>query len=268
MGEWVVEKTSGVTAFYDIDTPVTIAGLERGDLDYLSRNLIPRYQLYLSFTGGSILERIEREFGSPRARPLYCSVDPALYFPEACDTEWDLGYLGTYSADRQPTLEELLMDPARAGRTLVLSWRVRSIRIRSPGRRTWQRIVHLSPADHRHFYCQQRFTLNVTRQEMVKAGYSPSVRLFEAAACGIPIISDCWEGLETIFEIGEEILIARTGPDVLRYLREMPERNGLRSPSARAVRVLNEHTSAHRAAELESYALECLSTSERGLADV
>jgi spore maturation protein CgeB len=107
LGKWVVETAGGVTAFYDIDTPVTLAAVERRDSFYLSADLIRKYQLYLSFTGGPILERLEREHGAPMARALYCAVDADLYRPLALPTRWDLGYMGTYSADRQQVLQEL-----------------------------------------------------------------------------------------------------------------------------------------------------------------
>jgi spore maturation protein CgeB len=258
VGEWVTSHARGVTAFYDIDTPVTLARLERNELEYLSPALIPRYDLYLSFTGGPTLRRLEQEFGSPRARALYCSVDPALYFPEACEPRWDLGYLGTYSVDRQPPLDRLMLAAARRwpeGRMVVAGPQY-------PGSIAWpanvSRIEHLSPAEHRAFYNQQRFTLNITRMDMVKAGYSPSVRLFEAAACGTPIISDPWEGLETVLEIGSEILISRGTEDTLRHLREISEEER-RAISERArARILREHTAAHRAAELEGQLFELL----------
>jgi spore maturation protein CgeB len=123
VGEWVTRIAEGVTAFYDIDTPVTLAKLARGETEYLAPSLIPRYRLYLSFTGGPTLERLERDFGSPQARALYCSVDPTLYHPEPAERRWDLGYMGTFSADRQPPLERLLLEPARrwpAGRFVVV----------------------------------------------------------------------------------------------------------------------------------------------------
>src|SRR5439155_25459964 len=113
IGQWVTQVAQGLTAFYDIDTPVTLAGLARGDIDYLSRALIRRYHLYLSFTGGPTLDFLEQRYGAPLARPLYCSVDPALYFPSAQPKRWDVGYMGTYSDDRQPALERLMVDPAR-----------------------------------------------------------------------------------------------------------------------------------------------------------
>jgi spore maturation protein CgeB len=255
VGEWVTETAEGLTAFYDIDTPVTLAKLEGGDFEYLSPHLIPRYDLYLSFTGGPTLRRIEKKYRSPMARALYCSFDPEHYFPEKQRIRWDLGYLGTYSDDRQPTVERLLLEPARKwaeGRFIVagpqypedIAWP-----------RNVKRVSHLAPAGHRKFYNSQRFALNVTRAAMIRAGWSPSVRLFEAAACGVPILSDWWDGLDSLFEPEREILIAESGADVLRVLRKVDGRPiGLRARE----RVLAEHTAAHRARELEGYVAEAL----------
>jgi spore maturation protein CgeB len=122
VGEWVTRTARGLTAFYDIDTPVTLAKLARGDYEYLAPELIPRYQLYLSFTGGPALAQLERHYDAPRARSLYCAIDPEQYYPEPTAVQWDLGYLGTYSADRQPPLEKLMLEAARrwpAGRMVV-----------------------------------------------------------------------------------------------------------------------------------------------------
>ncbi len=258
VGQWVTRIARGATAFYDIDTPVTLAKLERGDNEYLSPELIERYDLYLSFTGGPTLDRIERVYHSPMARPLYCSVDDTLYSHEPMCTLWDLGYMGTYSEDRQPTVERLLIDPAR-------QWRGGNFIVAGPqypDTVKWpcnvERVIHLPPRDHRAFYNRQRFTLNVTRADMIAAGYSPSVRLFEAAACATPIISDDWEGLDTFFVPGEEILVARTAADVLRHLSEMPDDERRAIGERAQERVLAEHTAAHRAAELEGYATELL----------
>jgi spore maturation protein CgeB len=253
IGEWVTRTATGIPAFYDIDTPVTLAQLARGGLEYLTRELIPRYALYLSFTGGPTLERLEREFGAPCARTLYCSVDPEQYYPTRTALKWDLGYLGTYSNDRQPTLEQLLLEPARAWAQarLVVAGPQYPRRIKWPA--NVERIEHLAPAQHRRFYNAQRFTLNVTRADMIAAGYSPSVRLFEAAACATPIISDQWEGLDSLFTPGQEILLARGAADTLQYLRELPEADRLAIGRRARQRVLAEHTAAQRAAELESY---------------
>ena len=254
VGDWVLREARGLRAFYDIDTPVTLAKLARGEHDYLEPTQIARYDLYLSFTGGPTLKRLERDFKSPCARALYCSFDPELYFPERQRLRWDLGYMGTYSADRQPTLERLLLEPARQwaeGQFVVagpqypedLCW---------PG--NVEHTAHLPPHAHRAFYNRQRFTLNVTRADMIAAGWSPSVRLFEAAACATPIISDCWEGIDTLFEPDHEILLARDADDVLRRLRDTSDAQRQAIGRRARERVLAQHTAAHRARELEGYA--------------
>lgn len=267
VGTWVLATASGRTAFYDIDTPVTLARLERGDFAYISPSLIPHYDLYLSFTGGPILERLEQQHGARRAMPLYCSVDPVVYRPERWHRPrssagqdprgagqcWDLGYMGTYSADRQAALERLLIEPARrwsGGRFLVagpqypesLAW---------PG--NVERVAHVSPAQHPGFYNGLRFALNVTRRDMVEAGYAPSVRLFEAAACGTPVISDAWEGLESFFEVGREILVARSAEEICHHLASMSEEERMAMAARARSRILAEHTAARRAECLERY---------------
>ena len=252
VGDWAIEAARGVVAFYDIDTPVTLARLEAGGLDYLSPALIPRYDLYLSFTGGPTLDVLERRWRARRARAFYCAVDPALYRPTGAATRWDLGYLGTYSDDRQPTLERLLMEPARARPDLrfvvagpqypeAIDWPVNV-----------ERIEHVAPADHAEFYSSLRWTLNVTRADMRAAGYSPSVRLFEAAACGCPIVSDRWEGIEAVLRPGHEVALAGAAKDVLAALAVPNQRARAQAEAARS-RVLGAHTAAHRAAELERH---------------
>ena len=261
VGEWAIRTASGgPVLFYDIDTPVTLAKLGRGDYEYVSPELIREYDAYLSFTGGPTLQRLEREFGSPRALPLYCSVDMELYFPEECGSSHDLGYLGTYSDDRQPTLERLLCDPARRwpkGRFVVAGPRY-------PTQVSWprnvERVEHLPPAEHRGFYNRCRWTLNVTRADMIAAGWSPSVRLFEAAACGTPILTDDWEGLGDFFEVGREIVVARTADEALSAVRDTPADVAQAVGEAARQAVLKKHTAAHRAAELESYLLDLIGT--------
>lgn len=256
VGDWVQQHARGLTAFYDIDTPVTLGRLARAEFDYLHPRQIPRYDLYLSFTGGPTLRRLQREFGAARARALYCSVDPALYFPEQRALEWDLGYMGTYSPDRQPSVQSLLLEPARClpeGRFVVAGPQY-------PDPSRWPANVehrpHLAPADHRAFYGSQRFTLNVTRRDMIAAGWSPSVRLFEAAACGTPILSDRWPGIESLLVPHQEILLVDRTADVLDILRRCGEEERLRIAERARTRILAEHTAAHRAAELEGHALE------------
>ena len=264
-GRWITSIARHLTAFYDIDTPVTLTNLLAGKCEYISKDLYPKYNVYFSFTGGPTLRYIESRLASPCARALYCSVDPALYYPEPHATRWDLAYLGTYAADRQPALKRLLLDVA----SCRPEQRFAVAGPQYPDSLAWpsnvERMEHLPAAQHRWFYNSQTFTLNVTRRDMVKAGYSPSVRLFEAAACGVPILTDGWPGLETFFEPGVEILPVLNPGDVTSYMSMAPDQRLEVGDLARR-RTLRSHTAAVRAEEFEAViyaALEQRSNSSR-----
>jgi len=256
VGQFVQATARGITAFYDIDTPVTLAALESGQCDYLSEAIIGGYDLYLSFTGGPVLNFIEHRYGVLAARALYCSVDTDAYVPSSQPLRWDLSFLGTYSADRQTALHRLLIEPAR--RAPHLRFAVAGAQY--PNDIEWpenvERIEHVPPDQHPAFYSASRFTLNVTRAEMVRAGYSPSVRLFEAAATGTAIISDAWPGLEKIFQPNREIIIAIRPEDVLAALLSIPGSRRRRLARAARRRVLANHSAERRAVEFETYVAE------------
>ena len=247
VAEWALGTAAGPVAFWDIDTPVTVAALARGECEYLTPALVRRFDLYLSFTGGPLLDTL----GARRPRAFWCMVDADAYRPVEAPARWQLGYLGTYSADRQPGLDELLLLPARQlpGARFAVGGPMYPDGIEWP--ENVDRIENVPPAEHPAFYSSQRFTLNLTRADMIRAGWSPSVRLFEAAACAVPVVSDWWEGLDTFFEPGREILIAHDADDVRRILADIPEDERRRIGGRARVRVLREHTAARRAAELE-----------------
>jgi spore maturation protein CgeB len=251
---------SAPLAFYDIDTPVTLAALETGDAEYLARRQLPLLDLYLSFAGGAALDRL-RDLGARNPATLYCSVDPERYRPLDVPLRWDLGYLGTYSPDRQPALEALLIEPAR--RRPDLRFVVAGAQF--PEGINWpanvERIDHVAPADHAAFYCAQRFTLNVTRADMRRIGHSPSVRLFEAAACGTAILSDRWPGLGEVLPEGEALLTAATPEDVLAALA-LPEAARRALAEAARARVLVRHTGRARARELLAHLQAMPATTE------
>jgi spore maturation protein CgeB len=248
----VLESAAGVKAFYDIDTPITISKLRRGDTEYLRRDQIPGFDVYFSFTGGSTLRELQSRFGARNAAPLYCSFDPDRYRWREPDPRYqcDLSYMGTYAPDRQKKLEELFCKPgiAMPGKELLLAGP------QYPSQTIWpknvRRIVHLEPEFHPYFYSSSLFTLNLTRDEMVKAGYSPSVRIFEAAGCGTAIISDAWPGLETFFKLGEEVLLASSSADVISFLK-MDQQEVMKIGRRAQERVLAEHSAARRAIEFE-----------------
>jgi spore maturation protein CgeB len=255
LNDWLFANFSGPFAFFDIDTPVTMAKLARKDYEYLHPLQIAKFDLYLSFCGGPVLNYLKREMDSPRAVAFYCSVDPEKYFPEKVELKWDLGYMGTYSDDRHPVLQELMLAPASSNgcQTFVVAGPQYPDHIEWP--ENVERIEHLPPRSHRQFYNKQKFTLNITRSDMKRAGWSPSVRLFEAAACGTPIISDYWDGLEELLIPGEEILIAHSRKDVLHYLKDLnEEKRQLIAEKARK-KILANHTAAHRADLLEELIL-------------
>jgi spore maturation protein CgeB len=255
-GVAVIEQVAGVRrgalCFYDIDTPVTLRKLAAGDTEYLRPDLVPLFDLYLSFTGGPSLAVLEEVYGASAARALYCAVDPALYHHTGNERRWALGYLGTYSADRQPALERLLLAPARLSPDLrfVVAGSLYPPDIAWPA--NVERIEHLPPADHAAFYSSLGWALNVTRADMVRAGYSPSVRLFEATACGTPVISDQWPGLETVFLPGRDLLVAESTGAVLHALR-LPEADRAAIGAAGRERTLRDHTADQRAWMLEQY---------------
>ena len=248
----IIRRWATNLAFYDIDTPVTLARLAEGEDSYISADTIPLYDMYLSFTGGPTLKLLEDRYGARAAHALFCAVDPSLYQPaeNRAAPNWHLGYLGTYSADRQPALERNLLQPAR--RAPHLRFVVAGPQY--PDGIDWpenvERIDHLPPSQHADFYNSLGWTLNITRADMIHAGYSPSVRLFEAAACGTPILSDDWPGLDDFLAIGSEIVLAKSPDQVLDVLT-WPRPRALAIGAAARARVLGAHTAEHRALTLE-----------------
>ncbi len=248
------QETKSPVLFYDIDTPITMAALRlHGQCEYLRAQDVPFYAAYLSFTGGPTLREIEQRFGSPLAVPMYCSVDPDAYHRTPVQKEFAcaLSYLGTYAADRQPKLMELLNAPAARlpqERFLVAGPMY-------PADTRWSANVvthpHLPPCDHPALYSSSRWVLNLTRADMVATGYSPSVRLFEASACGAPLISDAWPGMDEFFTPGKEILLASTADEVVRILRGIDAVEAQRIGEAARDRTLARHTSTKRAEEFE-----------------
>ncbi|GGC78484.1 CgeB family protein [Chelatococcus reniformis] len=248
------ETPSALRIFYDLDTPVTLANLGRGERPcYIGPRLLADFHLVLSYTGGEALSGLQELLSARRAVPLYGHVDPHVHRPVQPQAAFagDLSYLGTYAADRQDGVQRFFIGPAglRPNARFVLGG------AQYPPEFPWVDNVffvrHLPPADHASFFCSSPLTLNVTRRAMAEMGWCPSGRLFEAAACGTALISDDWEGLDTFFEPGRELLVARTAQDVLTALDRSPEDTRLMGARARE-RVLAEHTCDHRAAQLEA----------------
>ncbi len=238
--------------FYDLDTPVTLSRIARGEpTGYVGPEGLSGFDLVLSYTGGPALDALRLRLGARAVAPLYGHVDPETHAPAAAREVFaaDLSYLGTYAPDRQAALEALFVEPARrrpAQRFLIGG-------AQYPQDFPWTDNIffvrHLPPPDHPAFFASSRLTLNVTRAAMARAGWCPSGRLFEAAACGAAVVSDLWDGLDAFFDIGREILPARDTEDVLAAL-DLPDAALRRIGEAARARVLSEHTADHRAATL------------------
>jgi spore maturation protein CgeB len=249
----VLESAARLKTFYDLDTPVTLDALEAGQaVNYIGPRGLRDFDLVLSYTGGRALDELRAKLGARRVATLYGSVDPDVHRRVRSEDRFqaDLSYLGTYAEDRQATLEALFIEPARRlpDRRFLIGG------AQYPEAFPWTDNIHfvrhLEPAQHAAFFSSSRLTLNVTRRAMKRMGYCPSGRLFEAAACGTPLLSDYWEGLELFFEPGAEIIVARDSDEASAAV-ELPY-GVLKDVAQRArERVLDQHTATHRAIELE-----------------
>jgi spore maturation protein CgeB len=257
----VLDARTQVRCYYDLDTPITLAALERGEeVPYLPvkaggaphAGALRDFDLVLSFTGGQALTALSTHLGARRTVPLYGSVDPDVHRPAAAQAALggDLSFLGTYSDDRQAALEALFLSAADRlpRRRFVVAG------AQYPQHFPWRSNVffvrHLPPGDHAAFYASSPLTLNVTRAPMVRLGHCPSGRFFEAAACGVPVLSDDWEGIDEFFTPREELLIARSADDTVAALELEP--GALVQIGRRArERTLAQHTAAVRARQLE-----------------
>ena len=263
----LVAESGAPSVFYDMDTPVTLAKLAAGEpVPYLPREGLGRFDLVLSYTGGPALRALETRLGARRAAPLYGHADPAVHRRTPPDARFacDLSYIGTYAADRQAAVEALFVTPARGRPDLKAVLAGAGYAADFPWADNIWFVKHLPPPEHAAFYSSSALTVNTTRADMAAMGWCPSGRLFEAAACACPVLSDEWEGLDRFFTPGEEILLARDAQDALAALELGPARLREIGEAARA-RFLREHTSAHRADELLAL-LAAIRAPERALA--
>lgn len=242
-----------VHAFYDLDTAVTLDNLARGEaVPYIGPHGLAGYDVVLSYTGGASLIQLQERLGARRTAPLYGSVDPHSHQRVEPVERFraDLSYLGTYAQDRQDGVDRLFLEPARqrADQRFVLGGSQYPVDF--PWTANLFYMQHVAPEHHPAFYSSSRLTLNVTRRAMAATGYCPSGRLFEAAACGVPILTDDWEGLDQFFEPGTEILVAHTTADAVAAL-DRSDGELRRIAEAALERTLAEHTAARRAIELE-----------------
>ena len=247
----LVLESKALKVFYDLDTAVTLENFRaHGSVDYIPSYGLGDFDLVLSYVGGRALPELKQLLGAKRVAPLYGSVDPEVHKPVPPSSHYDsdLSYLGTYAADRQSTLQTLYLDPAHRlpQRRFMLGG------AQYPDDFPWNENVwfveHVPPPEHPAFYSSSRATLNVTRSAMANFGYCPSGRLFEAAACGTPVVSDSWDGLDEFFEPGQEILVASSADDVVSAI-QLDRQELQKIGKAARERVFSSHTADHRGRE-------------------
>ncbi len=242
-----------LTTFYDLDTPITLDALDNGAQPaWIGERGLSGFDLVLSFTGGRALDLLALKLGASRVAPLYGHVDPELHRPVEphAALRGTLSYLGTYSPDRQEGVDELFLEPARRAPAehFVLGGSLYPETERFPP--NVQHLPHVAPPDHAAFFCSSQLTLNVTRSTMARLGHCPSGRLFEAAACGTPLLSDWFEGLDSFFEPGSELCVVRDASDVMDAL-SLGDAELARLARLARERTLAEHTAERRAITLE-----------------
>jgi len=249
----ILDCTAALRVFYDLDTPITLTKLRAGEtVPYITANGLGDFDLVLSFTGGeAVFQEFRRLTGARHIEALYGHVDPDTHRPAQPQPHYraDLSYLGTYSRDRQQTLNSFFVGAARSRHDLHFLIAGAQYPQDFPWSPNIYFVRHLPPAEHPAFFASSRLTLNVTRKAMAEMGWCPSGRLFEASACGAPLVSDAWEGIQDFFEPGAEILLAHRKEDVLAAFEL--EDSELRRIAQRArERTLEQHSSAKRAQEL------------------
>jgi spore maturation protein CgeB len=260
--ELVMSSAVPIRAFYEFDTAVTLRKVRAGErVSHLGPRGLRDFDVVMSSTGGAGLSELQRVLGAHRVAPLYPGVDLHAYSPVAPVERYqaDLAYLGTYEEEHNSALEELLLKPARAlpEASFVIGGASYPRELAWPPNLKY--VWHVAPAEHSALYCSARLNLNVTRACVAALGYCPSGRMFEAAACGAPMITDRWPGLAEFYEPGDEILVARDHSDVIAALKS--SRSQLQALAHRArERTLAQHSIEHRAEQL----LEILSTAHAG----
>ena len=260
IAEWIGENASGAKFYYDTNLARTLDSLENGNKDgaCISCATIPIFDLYLSTTGGDALQRLVTEYGCQRARPLYESVDPYFFYRTDTEKQYDLGFLGTKKDGRNSYLEDCLISPAMhtPNRNFVLAGSGYPADTVWPANLTY--LEYLPETNLVDFYNRQHCTLILARPDRREMGYTPSRRLLAAAACGVPVLSDNWAGLDTFFEVNREIFLVKDCNSVLNALYQTRELDRKKLGNQARKRVLEEHTTDQRTKQLLKYWAEIM----------
>ena len=244
--------------FWDVDAPATLDRLAAHPEDAF-HHALPKFDMVFTYGGGTPVTDKYKIFGARQCFPIYNALDPDVQHPVERDSRFtgDLSFLGNRLPDREARVEEFFLKAAglTPGQQFVLGgsgWADKAM----PANVNY--VGHVYTADHNAFNCSAGMVLNISRESMARYGFSPATRVFEAAGAGACLITDAWEGIELFLQPGKEVLIAKSGDDVARLVREVA------SDSARAIgraareRVLRHHTYRQRGTLVHSILQEAV----------
>jgi spore maturation protein CgeB len=239
-------------AFWDVDAPATLRRVQTNSDDPF-RELIEQYDFIFTYGGGPPVVESYRRLGARNCYPIYNALDADTHYPVAADQELacDLAFVAHRLPDREARVEEFFVRAAKLAPEFSFllggeGWAGKPL----PSNVRW--IGHVGTGNHNGVNCSARIVLNVNRESMAETGYSPPTRVFEAAGAGKCVITDRWPGVEEFFEPDEEILVATSAADVVRFLRQVTPTEAQQIGSAMRARALREHTYAQRAAQVQS----------------
>lgn len=248
--------------FWDVDAPATLDRVNHSTDDYF-KELIPQYDLILTYGGGNPVVNAYKKLGARNCFPIYNALDPSTHYPVAKEDrfEADLVFLGNRLPDREKRVEEFFLHVAAdmPECSFILGgngWHDK------PMASNISFIGHVFTRDHNALNCSPKAILNISRDSMARYGFSPATRIFEAAGAGACIITDYWTGIAAFFEPGKEMLVAGNGAEVKEILSSLTREKAAEIGQAALKKVLAEHTYTHRAAELDQILQQELSVSK------
>lgn len=246
-----MKKKDNLVVFWDVDAPATLDRIAEDPRDPFLE-LIPHYDMILTYGGGDPVVNAYKENGAQKCIPIYNALDSETHFPVAREEKFsgDLAFLGNRLPDREKRVEEFFIKPAKelSDQKFLLGgsgWGDKELPANV------QYLGHVKTTDHNSFNCSPKAVLNISRDSMARYGFSPATRIFEAAGAGACIITDYWKGIESFFEPDKEIIVVKEGEEVIQVLKNLTEEKATKIGQAAYDRVIAEHTYEHRAALLQ-----------------